>query len=793
MTGLEMNVFPIENLGDLASEYRLYRIRGLRKDQVEYHQNKQILIRKLSYGLRSPVTIIERNGEAHLVLRVDASEPPSPFPVVRATVLFERVVGSMQLDYRARSPENDEICLRFLQFMLQNPLTNSPSLWQPGSGKPFFEKRPVDEYGGVQRFSGFVVRAVVTPDGGMGLCVDLRTKYVGSQPLPMHATREAFRKWKGHHCVYHYGHSWYDIRVEELADLTVSQMLVPYQGRQVSLLDFITANSQKPLPQELASLPHDASVVHYSNNKRESRAAPAALCYPVFDTQSDQVKRNHGRAIARPEQRRAAIFRFVNGYLRQLRFGGLMLKVGAKPLTVPTRMFQVPDIEFGNSRILSVRGTGNTQHVGLDNLGKTRAALLRDKGAGFFVTDPLDRQYLMLPQSVADSFGEQYRHDLADAVDELFPQERGYDPTLVTYNDRGPRTFLDQGQAVLAAARQHCTKPGYALVMVHETRGSRIREHDQLAAMVIRELRKLDVCAAVNHSTMAQDAYALVQSRNGSPRYEIRHASRGKFSGYMRNVALNKILLTSERWPFVLATRLHADVTVGIDVKDNTAGFTIVAARGTIIRTQCSESRQRERLLAPQVKKYLMELVAKEREHLTEPVRHVVIHRDGRLWESEREGAKQAMAALKEQRVVAADASLSLLEIGKSSLIPARFFEVTGGNGQGSPGIDNPQVGTFHILQGRDGYLCATGRAFPRQGTVQPLHVRYVEGELSFEACLEDLYLLTTLAWTRPEDCTRYPITLKLTDRRLGEEATDYDADALEFLEADAGVEEEVA
>lgn len=42
-----------------------------------------------------------------------------------------------------------------------------------------------------------------------------------------------------------------------------------------------------------------------------------------------------------------------------------------------------------------------------------------------------------------------------------------------------------------------------------------------------------------------------------------------------------------------------------------------------------------------------------------------------------------------------------------------------------------------------------------------------------------DEYYLTVLAWSRPNDCSRYPITTKLNDRFLGEEATDYDTDAL--------------
>jgi hypothetical protein len=39
------------------------------------------------------------------------------------------------------------------------------------------------------------------------------------------------------------------------------------------------------------------------------------------------------------------------------------------------------------------------------------------------------------------------------------------------------------------------------------------------------------------------------------------------------------------------------------------------------------------------------------------------------------------------------------------------------------------------------------------------------------------------LAWTQPEGCSRYPITRNLNDRYLRDEATDYDADALDFAE----------
>src|SRR3954454_18703199 len=122
MTALETNVFPITNLKELSAGCRLYRIRGLRADQDEFFQNQQALIRRLSYRLHSPVTIVSRGGEPHLAVREDAPEPPSPVSLVRATAYLDRVPGDLRLDFASRSPETDPICLRFLQFVLQEPL-----------------------------------------------------------------------------------------------------------------------------------------------------------------------------------------------------------------------------------------------------------------------------------------------------------------------------------------------------------------------------------------------------------------------------------------------------------------------------------------------------------------------------------------------------------------------------------------------------------------------------------------------------------------------------------------------
>jgi alkylated DNA nucleotide flippase Atl1 len=786
MNTLETNVFPITNLSQLSAGYRLYRIRGLRAEQSEFFQNQQALVRRLSYRLKSPVTIITRDGEPHLAVRDDAPEPPSPISLVRATAYLDRVPGDFRLDFTARSPETDPICLRFLQFVLQEPLRRDARLWQPSSGRPFFFKEPCHRQNGVCQYRGFAIRVVLTPDGGLGLCVDVKHAFSSQSPLAVHLSRKEFRRWQGQHCIYRMGHQWFDIKLMELSDLTVSEEQVPREGQRLSLLDWVTAESRKPIPADLANLPPDAAVVYYRNNQDNRRAAPAGLCYPVVSTEDSRAKHLQRETILPPHERRRLIHAFVQDQLRDLRFGGVQLRLGSEPVRIRSQMFQVPDLAFGGDRVLSVRGSQGAHHVGLDQLGRARLALLRDKSAGFVMHSPLDRQYLILPQSVADSWGEAFRRGLAQAVDDFYPQEAGYAPMVVTYNDRVPRTVGRQGAEILRAVQEHCTQPGYGVVMIHHTDDRRRRGEDQLAALVLRELReRFDLPSAVIHSATGQDCYQLVNGTNGESVYRVRHDRRARFDGYLRNVALNKVLLTNERWPFVLATPLHADVIIGIDVKHNTAGFTVVGKHGSEVRTLSRKSRQKEMLLAEQVTTYLLELLRAEAQY--GDIRHIVLQRDGRVWPSEREGAHRAVDRLKAEGVLPSDATLTILEISKTSPAPLRLFEVTLTDDR-SAWIENPEVGTYHLASATDAYLCATGRAFRRPGTVNPLHVRFVEGPMPFLDCLEDLYYLTVLAWTRPEDCTRDPITIKLNDRRLGEDAGEYDADALNFV---AGQDEE--
>jgi hypothetical protein len=787
MSRIETNDFAISNLAELTSRYRLFRIRGIRRDHSQYYTILGRVVRRLSYLLRKPVTVIERDEIPHLVVREDAGAALTPLSLGQ-TVYFDQIGDVFNLDYTVRTPENDEICLRFLQFMIQEQLYGRSDLWQPRSGSAFFEREPVSTGNGVGHYIGHAVRVVAAPRGGLAIRIHLASKYIGLDPLPAIVARANLHDHLGRSYVYHFGYRWYEIWPKSLDDLTVMEYTVPDGNGGVPLLEYVVARSKKPIPMELAEVPVEGSVVHYLDNRGNEMGVPAALCYPVFSAKDYRMDRFRGSSLLPPTKRRDGAVEFAQRCLRRLRFGSTELRISASPLDTRPRMFLMPDFVMGHSTILSVRNTKGAVQTSLESLGRMRLALLRDPKVGFYETDALDRQYLIMPQSVMDSYGQRFVGDLKVAVDAWFPQEYGYDPIVVTYNDRVKRTLAHQGNAILAAVRSACKLPGYAVVMVHEIARRKPNAEDELAGMVRIKLREHEIIASVIHSTVAQRSYQAISGRTSQPEYVPLRGKQGStLRGYLQNVALNKVLLNNQRWPFVLGTRLHADIVVGIDVKGNTAGLVVVGRNGMKLRAVHHTSSQREQLTTGQLEKWLRDILFEEARTRTDPIRTIVVHRDGRVWPAEIKGAQNAVDYLRRMGWIDSDASLTVLEIVKNPQAPLRLFSVSQPDGSAS----NPQVGFYRIVTDSEGYVCTTGRPFRRPGTAEPLCVRRAAGDMPIQHCLEDVYYLSALALTKPDDCSRYPITIKLNDRMLVDVATAYDEDEVEYGDTSQGKEGE--
>jgi hypothetical protein len=783
---IEMNCFRIEGLATLLTQYRLFQILGLPREGGEYYANIQRIIRRLSFQMRAPVTTHDVHGECFLVIPKGYGNPPDYITLVGTVATLKDTGQEIEIRFDVNSDELDPVRLRFLQFAIQNPLWSDSRLWLPSTGRPFFSKNPDKQLGSLDLFTGFALRIAPHPEGGFGLIVDLRRKLLSRSSLGANVTRDQITKLKGRSCVYRMGNKWFEVSLSGMDDRKVGQPSIPWNGKPVSLLEYLHTQSPKPVPPSIAHLKTDGSAIYYRTTGPQQKAAPAELCYLVEDTHTAEGARNQPETVIDPQTRYPEIKDVIETFFKSIKVGNTVLSVRAVPSLVSEPVFQVPALRFGKDATLRPDSFGN-RDAAIQEYGRRRMTLLSHADAGFYVRSLFDRQYLVLPRSIANSSGERFIADLKTQVEALYPDGGGYNPEVIEYDDlTGSRDFVGQSRAIKAALEAAGVMPGFAVVMQHR-HDRRPRSADQLAAWTVKELsRQFELQVSVIHTDMVKRAYGTIQ-RNGETQYAVKEPESRRFQGYLRNVAINKILLTNGKWPFVLDTHLHADIVIGIDVKNSTAAFTLIADGGRIIRFQTSPSKQKEQLLRSQVAKYVSELITKEANHVKRRPKAVVIHRDGRSWPCEIDGIRDACQALAKRGVLDDGWQLTVVEISKSAPAPLRFFNTTPSNSGRGPWIENPSVGCWTKFTGGEAYVCTTGRPFKIPGTAIPLHIKRAYGEMPIEQCAGDVFSLSCLTWPRPEGAMRLPISIKLCDRTLFEEAADYDEDAIEFAEDASG------
>ncbi len=757
-------------------------------DSDDYHKNLQLLADTLSSRTRSPC-IAYSTGQDTFIAQPDGYEQlPETLNLIRASIKIEMEPETKELKFDSLTPLAAKLALRFLQGSIQRDFYNSHLLWQPRAGAPFFQKTPDQRFrelsDDVDLFRGFAFRVVLLSSGRIGVCVDVTSKYVSRFPLPTKISRDDSRKYQGMKCLYEYGNRWYEIRIESLADLDASEIKLPPDN--ISLFEDIHLKAGSYKSQNLRSLPKDCSVLIYYNTFKEPRHAPSGLCRLTYGTDHPHIQRYHSQTIKAPFLRRNEIKFAVDGYFRNLAFGSEKIVLSEKPMTVEDNSFIIPDLQFGKNKILSVRDAPNSVRTSLWEFKHKKKELLYSPEAGLFTKKPFDRQYLVLPKSVNESFGEKFIRDIKTEVKALFLDDKiPYEPTVIHYDDSVQKSVYAIGREIIKAVEENAVNPGFGLVMIPEMKSRRKKRDDELANLIMRELRKRDIFVSVIHTTAPSESYEYVSTdgNNGEWRLVGDSKRQSKYKGYVRNVVLNKILILNSFWPFVLKTPLNADLIIGIDVKNNTAGFTLVNKNSAEITFNSSESEQKEQLNKNHVRTKIFELIQNEQRISNKTVKTIVIHRQGRLFPQEREGVLQAVKMLADQKAIDSDCKCTFVEIRTTSRIPLRLFKVKPLPDAQKEWVENPMIGTYvQDIFKDDAFICTTGPPYEHKGTTVPLHI-IKDGPLSINSILQDVFYLSNLTWTKIDDCSRHPLSVKMTDIRLREFAGEYDAGSLKFGE----------
>ncbi|MFZ3168249.1 MAG: hypothetical protein WA130_11590 [Candidatus Methanoperedens sp.] len=787
MVKIEANIYEIENLNELNCEYRIYNVRGLNKDSEDYDKNIQLMVDRLSRSTKSPCIAFRDGEETFIAQPDDFKELSSSMDLIGLTVKIEKQQTLRKLDFEHLNKITAKIATRFLQFSLQNPLYNNPALWQPQSGHPFYRKVSDQNFreksNDVDLYHGFTVKIIQLPNGKMGVCVDISSKYVSRFYLPTKIDRNEFRRYKGQKCLYEYGNTWYEVRIDGLNDLKINEVILQ-NGK--TLYDEVHDHSGQKKSQNLLTLPKDCSVLFYINSQGQQRNVPSGLCRLTYKTDHPSIKQFHSETIKSPHIRRKEIQFVVDRNLRDITFGSVKIKLSQKPISFDGERILIPDIEFGNNKVLSVRGTLGAIQVPIEEFGKRKKQLVYYE-AGLFIKKPFDRQYFILPESIYQSFGTKFLDDLKSGVQQLYPPDSrvSYDPIVIPYDDSVQKSIYSIGKQIIQAITENDAKVGYGVVMIPRVYSERMKKDDELGNLVMKELRKREIFVSIIHTATAEESFEDTSLDGKESNWELVTDGRqqGKYKGYLKNVALNKILLLNSHWPFVLKTPLNADLTIGIDVKNNTAGFTLIYKSGAEIRFFESVTEQKEQLTKSHIYQKILEIMREEKGLVPHKITSIVVHRDGIFYPSEREGIRKAIETLSNEGTINQNASGTFVEIRKTSGIPLRLFEIQLPSGMQAEKVYNPIVGTYRIFSENEFFICNTGYPFRHEGTTKPLHVIRLEGHFPIKDIIEDVFYLSNLTWTKIDDCSRDPISIKMTDIRLREIAGEYDEDLLKFGE----------
>ncbi len=804
-TWYETNIFKIENCSQLSADYFLYEIIGLKESKAnddaddDFDINIQYIIKSLAYKLRHPVTVVTHEKKPFLVIRADediTNKVPVEYLVKHGDVVYFKKTGNpIKLDFINYDEQTKKVIQRFLQFDSQSELTKNDGLWQPGSGDGFFNVVAFEQRNPVGIYTGFYSRVIELPGKGFGFELDITKKYISLHSLNARLSRNEFKSHRvsKSHFVYQYGATRYEIRPVELSDLTVSNYKFTRQtdGKVITLFQDIQEKFGPSMPPEVANLPDDASVLLYRTNDGQERAAVAALCYKVYDTEDPVVQKVHHKSIIKPFPRRRLIRIIHNNFFKRLMYGKIKLQIGTQPLSVEKKKFQAPDLLFGNHVSLSVRKSENSLHTFLAELGKRRKALLFDETAGFYTNAVFETQYYLVPQTIYNMFGNEkhFLGHLQSQVNKTHPTDDGWNPVVITYDNRNKRTALAIGFEILQRMEENIRKNsgGYALIMLPSGVEKEQRQHDDLAALVVSEcLEFYNITASIMHSDTLEECF-LYSENNGQTGYVIKKDLRGKYDGYVKGVAINQVLLNNERWPYVLNTPLNADLTIGIDVKKHIAGFTFIDKFSKNILTKFDKSKNKERLSESQIIKMLVKYISIQKNNTPNILRKIVIHRDGKLFLVERNGIFKAIQLLKDKGILPEDICVNIVEIPKHSIFQLRLFEVLKeydvlNTQNDSDCVLNPEIGSWVKINNKEAFLCTTGREFNHNGSSNPLYIKFPYGNMDIEKILEDIYYLSCLAYTKPDDCSRYPLTIKITDRRINILGSEFDIEALDVL-----------
>jgi hypothetical protein len=656
----------------------------------------------------------------------------------------------------------------FLSFELRSAFRGCRKLWRGGSPYIYYTKQVVDQKAAHQRqiciYPGFRYRVRVI-DGSIYFAIDITHVYVDNRTLAERITQgDEWRHLSGRHFLYEFGPRWYFTQLQEVSHLPVSEAEFEHpngSGQHISVYDY-TQQEWDNHPAIKRLQPNDDAFVYNNPGQKNERIGATTLARLRYNTTDAEVGQLHSKTILsaynRLNQQKAVIAEYCNG---QIELNGKSVQISQRPKEINAKRFSLPAFKFGNGQVLR---TGRSRDD-FQGMLSTRKSWLRADHIGPFTSQLASMsQFILAPLSVAsdEDLMDRLREDILKAVNRISQQD--YEPDVVVWDNNRARTIPQVKRELEPHKQQMQAAGGLACALVILPDGyspgelGKLRRHIKTMLWPVRTK-----CIQASEVT----SY-LRQTPNG---YTVKN---NIYWSYLYYTAL-KLLIVSGARPWVLADPLNYDLYIGIDVLNNVAGFSFLGAGGELLHFKPFPCGDRESLTARQIAAVLLDKDSLPRfiERLQCSIgrlpRHLVIHRDGRSYDTELEGYQHVVRELQSNKLLTPDTKLGVVEIHKSNSESLRMYHMSGER------VNNPLIGRYHIFDNQWGVVATTGYPALTQGTAAPLVARIKHGDLSMENVLQDIFNLSMLSWTKPDGIQSTPITIKILDDWLESIAADVD------------------
>jgi len=760
------SLFIVRNAGDLTIGYRLLRINGVPRDD-HYDKNLNRLLRDTQYELKTPVALIHRDGSPFLAIPTGSPEPTSerrlmPHVAVLVPEPFEHLLNLGKMDAADRA-----IGVSFLQWAVRGTLFTDRRLWSQGRGYYSKTPLPAPDSSDVDIYPGFIWNVVLLDDTRLALTIDVTSRFVDRSWVTERISRR--ESLRGRNCLYQFGNQWYLIQVRAVLDTSIDTYQIWPEGspHAIGLFQYVHERWRSNPPAWIQHLDPKSPTLLFRTGADQERAAPAGLCKLVLPTSDPNAGRLLRRAILSPAERFVRIQQVLIDHLSRLELDNRAVSLDG-PECVAGRYFSIPAHRFGGNYVMQVDdgepSSAATDTQTLNSYARRRLQIARNPNVGPVDRTPLGPQYLFLPESLPRQINEDFAGRLERAVGQIAGEK--YRPTRVLYHDPGTASLSRQVAAIRSAIASSGAAHGYALVVLP------LNAHPDLHNYLKRTLWPgLQLQCAMAGKIRSH------YSQNGS---EWVPNQMGRLESYVLNCALG-LMVVNRKWLWCLDTPLHYDVYIGIDVLNQMVGLTFLYSGGQHVVFSNHAAKQKERLSSRQIRGLIRDRLRVDLPNLGLRPQSIVVHRDGRAFDSEIRGFQLALQDLALDSLIDPDVLSGVVEIRKTSSEGVRLVR------RGPDGVwVNPRVGTYLSLGSNAGVVCTTGAPFSFDGTVKPLMVRIADGALDLTHVLHDIFRLSQLAFTAPDKCSRLPLTIKLADDFLepiageaDEEEAEYDDDEM--------------